>query len=33
MNEYFQKALESGKVPITLTEKERKQGKVNPERK
>jgi DNA adenine methylase len=32
MNKYFQKALESGKVPITLTEKEKKQGKLNPER-
>lgn len=32
MNKHFQKALESGKVPITLTEKERKQGKLNPER-
>lgn len=33
MNKHFQKALESGEVPITLTEKERKQGKINPERK
>jgi DNA adenine methylase len=33
MNKHFHKALESGKVPITLTEKERKQGKFNPERK
>lgn len=32
MNKYFQKALASGKVPITLTEKEKKQGKLNPER-
>lgn len=32
MNKYFRKALESGKVPIVLTEKEKKQGKLNPER-
>lgn len=32
MNKYFQKALESGEIPIILTEKERKQGKINPER-
>lgn len=32
MNKHFQKAIESGKVPITLTEKEKKQGKLNPER-
>lgn len=33
MNKFFQKALESGKIPISLTEKEKKQGKLNPERK
>ncbi len=32
MNSYFQNALESGMVPITLTDKEQKQGKLNPER-
>jgi DNA adenine methylase len=32
MNKHFRMALESGEVPITLTDKERKQGKVNPER-
>ena len=32
MNKHFQKALVSGKVPIVLTEKEKKQGKLNPER-
>jgi DNA adenine methylase len=32
MNKYFVEALESGKVPIVLTEKERVQGKLNPER-
>lgn len=31
-NKHFQKALETQKVPIVLTEKERKEGKVNPER-
>ncbi|HEX2846177.1 MAG TPA: DNA adenine methylase [Chitinophagaceae bacterium] len=31
-NKHFQKALETQKVPIVLTEKEKKQGKVNPER-
>ncbi|MDX2249167.1 MAG: DNA adenine methylase [Bacteroidia bacterium] len=33
MNTYFQKAVAAGKVPIDLTEKEKKQGKVNPVRK
>ncbi|MFT3749071.1 MAG: DNA adenine methylase [Agriterribacter sp.] len=32
MNKYFHRALQSNKVPITLTEKELKEGKVNPER-
>ncbi|MBC7758560.1 MAG: DNA adenine methylase [Phormidesmis sp. FL-bin-119] len=32
MNKRFTDALENGKVPITLTEKERLQGKLNPER-
>ncbi|MCC7004940.1 DNA adenine methylase [Candidatus Nomurabacteria bacterium] len=32
MNKHFKKALDSGKVPIVLTEKEEKQGKLNPER-
>lgn len=32
MNKYFHKALESGEVPIQLTEKELKQKKLNPER-
>lgn len=32
MNKHFQKALKSGEVPIVLTEKEKKQGKLNPER-
>ena len=32
MNKYFQKALESGVVPIKLTEKEIKHNKLNPER-
>lgn len=32
MNKHFQKALQSNKLPITLTETEIKQGKVNPER-
>ena len=32
-NKHFNNALKSGKVPITLTEKEKYQGKVNPERK
>lgn len=32
MNKHFQKALEMGEIPITLTENEKKQGKVNPER-
>lgn len=30
MNSYFQEALRLNKVPIVLSEKERKQGKVNP---
>lgn len=33
MNRYYQVALQTGKVPINLTEKEIKQGKVNPIRK
>jgi DNA adenine methylase len=32
MNKHFQRALETKKVPIALTEKEKKQGKLNPER-
>ena len=32
MNKHYIKALKEEKVPIVLTEKERKQGKVNPER-
>lgn len=32
MNKYYLKALKEQKVPIELTEKELKQGKVNPER-
>lgn len=32
MNKHFQNALKTGVVPITLTDKEYKQGKVNPER-
>jgi DNA adenine methylase len=32
MNKHFQNALEIGEVPIQLTDKELKQGKVNPER-
>lgn len=32
-NKYFQKAVESGRVPVVLTEKEMKHGKLNPERK
>lgn len=32
MNKHFKNAYANGKVPITLTEKERKQNKVNPER-
>lgn len=32
MNSHFQNALNTGRVPITLTEKEHKQGKINPER-
>ncbi len=32
MNKYYLRALKDQKVPIELTEKERKQGKVNPER-
>jgi DNA adenine methylase len=32
MNKHYQKALKTGKVPIILTETERKQGKLNPER-
>lgn len=32
MNRHFQNALKTGQVPIVLTEKERKQGKLNPER-
>jgi len=31
-NKHYQKALKTGKVPITLSEKEKKQNKVNPER-
>jgi hypothetical protein len=30
MNKHYQKALATGVVPIKLTEKEQKQGKVNP---
>lgn len=33
MNKYFINAAKGNKVPINLSEKERKQGKVNPERK
>lgn len=33
MNKHYIKALKEQKVPIELTEKERKEGKVNPERK
>lgn len=33
MNRYYISALKSQKIPIELTEKERIQGKVNPERK
>ncbi len=33
MNKHFVNALQTKIVPITLTEKEKKQGKVNPERK
>lgn len=33
MNRHYISALESGVVPIELTEKEKSQGKVNPERK
>jgi DNA adenine methylase len=33
INKHFQKALDKCEVPILLTEKERKQGKLNPERK
>ena len=29
-NKYFESALKTGEVPITLTEKEQKQGKLNP---
>lgn len=32
MNKHYQKAVQSGKVPIRLSEKEKKQNKVNPER-
>jgi DNA adenine methylase len=32
-NKHFQNALELNRVPIILTEKEQKQGKLNPERK
>jgi DNA adenine methylase len=32
MNRYFSKALESGEIPVSFTEKEKKQGKVNPTR-
>ncbi len=31
-NKHFNEALQSGEVPITLTEKEKKQGKINPVR-
>ena len=33
MNDRFRKAKERGRVPIRLTQKEKKQGKVNPPRK
>ncbi len=33
MNKYYQKALKENKVPIQLTDKEKKQNKLNPERK
>ena len=33
MNKYFLKSVKLNRVPIDLTEKERKQNKVNPERK
>lgn len=33
MNKYFLKALKENKIPIRLTTKERKQNKINPERK
>ena len=32
MNKYYLKALESGKVPIKLTDRELKEKKLNPER-
>jgi len=32
MNKYYLKALKSGKVPIKLSDKEKKQNKINPER-
>lgn len=32
MNKYFQKAVSTNKMPITLTRKEEKEGKINPER-
>jgi DNA adenine methylase len=32
MNKYFQKAIKENKVPIKLSEKEKKQNKINPER-
>lgn len=31
-NKHFLRALENNKIPITLTEKEKTQGKINPER-
>ena len=33
MNKYFQRAINDNKIPIELTEKERKENKINPERK
>ncbi|MGQ0829978.1 MAG: DNA adenine methylase [Bacteroidota bacterium] len=33
MNKYFNKSLEQSKIPLKLTDKEKQQGKVNPERK
>lgn len=33
MNKYFQKAVKENKAPIRLSEKEKKQNKINPERK
>ena len=31
-NKYFREALETGKLPIIYTEKELRQGKINPKR-